>query len=267
MADAWWASVAGAGGCDPLFARSGRVQPLADAAAVALAETRAMAAADLWQGRAAWTLRPAAEFAGWLPPTPTGLVIRDTLSARIAPRAALAALVAALKARGAVICSDGPHRGAVIHATGHAGLGGDPPLGQGVKGQAALLAHDARGLPQIYADGLHIVPHGDGTTAIGSTTERDRSDTATDGQLDAVIARACAICPALADAPVILRWAGLRPRATSRQPLLGPHPQRPGDYIANGGFKIGFGLAPLVAEVMADLVLDGHDRVPAAFRP
>jgi glycine oxidase len=37
-------------------------------------------------------------------------------------------------------------------------------------------------------------------------------------------------------------------------------------FIANGGFKIGFGVAPKVAEVMADLVLDGVDRVPVAFR-
>jgi glycine/D-amino acid oxidase-like deaminating enzyme len=49
--------------------------------------------------------------------------------------------------------------------------------------------------------------------------------------------------------------------------MLGPHPLRPGEYIANGGFKIGFGMAPLVAGLMADLVLDGHDRIPPGFRP
>ena len=35
-----------------------------------------------------------------------------------------------------------------------------------------------------------------------------------------------------------------------------------GHFIANGGFKIGFGVAPLVAQVMADLVLEGRDRIP-----
>jgi glycine/D-amino acid oxidase-like deaminating enzyme len=36
--------------------------------------------------------------------------------------------------------------------------------------------------------------------------------------------------------------------------------------VANGGFKIGFGMAPKVAEVMADLVLDGRDGIPEGFR-
>jgi glycine oxidase len=120
---------------------------------------------------------------------------------------------------------------AVIHATGVAGLlelnglAGDRIIGAGVKGQAALLDLRPPRLPQLYADGLHIVPHVDGTVAVGSTSERDWDDpTATDAQLDAVIARARAACPALRDAPVIERWAGLRPRARSRAPMLGPHP-------------------------------------------
>ena len=45
-------------------------------------------------------------------------------------------------------------------------------------------------------------------------------------------------------------------------PLLGPWPGRKGHFIANGGFKIGFGVAPLVAQVMADLVLEGRNRIP-----
>ena len=41
---------------------------------------------------------------------------------------------------------------------------------------------------------------------------------------------------------------------------------RPGHFIANGGFKIGFGMAPGVARVMADLILDGQDGLPPEFR-
>ena len=47
---------------------------------------------------------------------------------------------------------------------------------------------------------------------------------------------------------------------------LGPWPGREGHYIANGGFKIGFGVAPKVAQVMAALVLEGRDGIPAGFR-
>jgi glycine oxidase len=269
MAADWWATVAGAGGRDPLYARSGRLQPIADEAALSRAEARARSAREFWHGAAVWEIVPAAAAAPWLPPPPTGLVVRDSLSARIAPRAALSALVAAIVARGGRIVTEGTPRGALVHATGHEGLAGIPPLGTGVRGQAALLAYDARDLPQIYAEGLHIVPHGDGMTAIGSTTERDWGvgQAGTDDRLEAVIARARALCPALAVAPVTERWAGIRPRASSRQPILGAHPHRPGAFIANGGFKIGFGLAPRIAEVMVDLVLEGRDAVPEAFRP
>ena len=86
-----------------------------------------------------------------------------------------------------------------------------------------------------------------------------------DTQLDALHARAIAACPVLAGAPVLDRWAGLRPRAKSRAPLLGAWPGRAGHFVANGGFKIGFGMAPKVAQVMADLVLDGVDTIPPGF--
>jgi glycine/D-amino acid oxidase-like deaminating enzyme len=49
--------------------------------------------------------------------------------------------------------------------------------------------------------------------------------------------------------------------------MLGVHPLYAGQFIANGGFKICFGMAPKVAEVMAELMLDGTDRIPEGFRP
>ena len=48
--------------------------------------------------------------------------------------------------------------------------------------------------------------------------------------------------------------------------MLGAYPSRTGHFIANGGFKIGFGMAPKIAEVMADLILEGRDTIPDAFR-
>ena len=40
----------------------------------------------------------------------------------------------------------------------------------------------------------------------------------------------------------------------------------PGHFVANGGFKIGFGMAPKVAQVMVDLALNGQDSIPDGFR-
>ncbi len=278
MAADWWATVAATGGGDPGYGRHGRLQPVADAHALALATARTADAAAVWGDAADWALVPAAAAGDWAPATPTGWLIHDTLSARLHPARACAALAAAIRAQGGTIGTDAPHDAGVpeIHATGHAGLDAlsaeldrpaDRPVGRAVKGQAALLRLDRDGAPQLYADGLHIVPHADGTVAVGSTSETDFTDpTGTDAQLDDVIGRARAACPALAAAPVVARWAGLRPRARTRAPMLGPHPARAGVFIANGGFKIGFGMAPMVAEVMADLVLDGIDRIPEGFR-
>ena len=273
MADHWWANVEAAGGVSSGYGRTGRLQPLADNA-VELAQARAAGAAALWQGRAIWEVIPATGN-GFEPPSPSGLLIHDTLSARLHPLQACTALAAALRASGVDITEDGdtPDEGAVIWATGWRGLERlsaqhSRSMGAGVKGQAVLLAHDARHAPQLFVDGLHIIPHADGTTAIGSTTERDFEipDT-TDNQCDALLAKARALVPALANAPELRRWAGVRPRSRTRAPMLGAHPFRKGAYIANGGFKIGFGMAPLAAEKLAALVLHGQDTIPEDFRP
>jgi glycine/D-amino acid oxidase-like deaminating enzyme len=273
MAERFWAEVAAVSGRDPGYARTGRVQPLADAAAVDLARAREATARELWQGRFVWDVLPAERFPG-LVESPTGRVVFDSLTARLHPRSALATLAGALVARGAEVTTE-PRAGDVeIDATGVAGLlalnvlSGSRVIGAGVKGQAAVLACDLRDAPQVYADGLHIVPHVDGTVAVGSTSELNWDDpTSTDAQLEEVMARARAACPALRNAPVLKRWAGLRPRTRSRAPMLGRHPLHAGVYIANGGFKIGFGMAPLCAEMLADLVVNGIDRIPPELRP
>ena len=270
LAPDWWAGVTSAAGLPTGYARTGRVQPLKDARALDQAQARAMGAQILWQGQATWQVRPADRPGD--PVSPSGMVAADTLTARLHPRMALAALVAAIRTSGGKVERTRTLKGPVIHATGAAGLrelsaAVGQPVGRGEKGQALSLAFDARDWPQIYAPGLHVVFHADGSTAIGSTSERDydRPDT-TDAQLDALHARALEVLPALKGAPVLARWAGERPRAASRTVLLDVWPGRPGHFIANGGFKTGFAMAPLAAGVLVDLVLDGRDRIPDDWR-
>ncbi len=268
-AEAFWAGVAQAGGGDPGYARTGRVQPLADASALDLARARGETARALWQGRAEWRVVPAE---GHAVEAPSGFVVHDTLSARIHPARACTALAAAITASGGRVVREGDDRGAVVWATGAAGLRAlsddlGQEIGTGIKGQAALLDHAAPDMPQIFVGGLHVVPHADGTMAIGSTTEREFDDPARcDARLDDVVGRARAALPWLEGARVLRTWAGLRPRTRSRAPMLGQWPGRPGHLVANGGFKIGFGMAPEVARVMADLILDGRDAIPDGFR-
>jgi glycine oxidase len=267
-----WAEVAEVGGENPGYARTGRVQPLADDAAIALARGRSVTAEDLWQGRYDWRVIPAKD-AGVDVVSPTGFVIHDTLTARIHPHQACKALAAALGKQGVQISAEGPTKGVEIWATGASDLVEmsqtlGKSIGAPIKGQAALLRADLSRAPQVFVDGLHIVPHGDGTVAIGSTTEREFDDPfTTDAQLDPLIEAARAAVPALADSPVIARWAGLRPRARSRAPMVGLHPTRHGAYVANGGFKIGLAMAPVMAQMLTALILDGSDTIPDDFRP
>ena len=190
-AESWWQAVEDVSNLPSTYARTGRLQPLADEAAVALAHTRATQSQALWQGHGTWQVINATG-ADWEPATPTGLLIHDNLTARINPRPALASLERALRIKGVkIVLGDGPDEGRVIWATGTAGLDAliqdlGRKAGQGVKGQAvAVYLPGYATQPQLFIDGLHIVPHADGTIAIGSTTENHWTDLATDAQADA----------------------------------------------------------------------------------
>lgn len=273
LAPGWWGEVEAAGEVSSGYGRIGRVQPVMDARGLELAYEREISAVKLWQGHATWRVVTGEQLGEWAPLSTTGFYIHDTLSARMHPRRACMALAAALRARGCEIVEQGAQQGQVVWATGWQGLVAlsqetGRTVGTGVKGQSLLLQLDRRDLPQLFAGAVHVVPHADGTVAVGSTSEREFDDpVSTDEQLDEVLQRAIAEVPVLRAAPVIERWAGVRPRTKSRSPILGQHPTREGEFIANGGFKIGFGMAPKVGEVMADLVLDGRNQIPPAFQP
>ena len=254
------------------YTRAGRLTPVLEDRQIPLAMARTQDATQNWDGQAIWQVTTAQRGQTWAPPSPTGHFVYDDLSAHIHPRMATSALAAAVVALGGTITPRGALQGQIVEATGWQGLlelstALGKPVGNGVKGQAALLDYAAPGQAQLFADGLHVVPHVDGTVAIGSTSQREfTSPTGTDGQLDDIIAKAKRLFPVLRDADVISRWAGVRPRAQTRAPILGPHPLHPGRFIANGGFKIGFGMAPKVGQVMASWVLEGDNTgAPAEF--
>lgn len=267
----FWAEVEDVSGLPTGYGRTGRLQPVADPASVDRLADRIAAAAQNWPQGLGMSLtdRPDAPL---VPDSPTGLWLQDRMTARLNPRAALAALAAAIRARGGEILEGhaAPDATPTLWATGTPGLLDlnmtlGRRIGQGVKGQSLLLAHAAPDAPQVFAEGLHVVPHADGTTAIGSTSENSYDHDRPDRQVDDLLSRARALCPALGDAPVVEVWAGLRPRARSRAPVLAPWPDRPGHLIANGGFKIGFGMAPLIAELAAQVLLDDRRDLPDLF--
>jgi glycine/D-amino acid oxidase-like deaminating enzyme len=261
------------------YRRCGRLMPVTNEKALAGIRQRIEGAAANWPG---FRLQHHPELAvtpaeGWLSPQAAPFGVQwDDLSARIDPRALLASLAAFVRARGelregleivavtggAAICADGSrmHAGEVIVANGweayrllqpHLGhVTGGNPIGRGVKGQAMLLGFDhPDDRPIVYSDSAYVVPQAGGRIAIGSSSvdpwqgepgEFDPEDTG-------FAARAAALVPAIADAHVIGRWAGVRPRnmlkAHDTEAWFGPVPGLAGVSARIGGFKTGLAVA------------------------
>jgi len=273
MAEDHWREVDQLSGVSSGYGRIGRLHPIATELLLGLSYERTEYAREMWHGMAEWWVVKRTDYGAWAPESPTGYLVHDTLSARMRPRGAAASLAGAVTALGSeIMIGEGKIEGAVVWATGYRGLLAlseefGTEIGNGVKGQSALLRYDAGDVPQLFSDGVYVVPHNDGTVAVGSTSERYWDDpVSVDELLEVFLERVIKTFPVLDGSEVLERWAGVRPRGRKLAPMLGAYPGRDGQYIANGGFKIGFGMAPKVGEVMADLVLDGDaNGIPDAF--
>ncbi len=110
-------------------------------------------------------------------------------------------------------------------------------------------------------------PHGfalprDGLVLVGSTAERAGFDPrVTLEGLGSVLATGQALVPALAGATYRTSWAGLRPGTADGRPLMGAVPGHDGLFVAAGHFRSGIVLAPMTAQIMADLICDGRTNV------
>jgi glycine oxidase len=87
----------------------------------------------------------------------------------------------------------------------------------------------------------------------------------TDGKLDRLIERARDLSPSLTDAPVIERWAGLRPKAIDRDPMVGAHPDAPQILALTGGFKVSFGIAHRLADAVLAQLSGQPTDLPSSF--
>lgn len=280
------------------YRRSGRLIPLAKQQNRDSAVRQAQDAQSVWttpERVFAFEVLDSAPVSGW-PTTdamPHGLV-HDHLAARLSPRGLVAALKAALEQYAHVKITEGAGLAALDPAAGlgrlddgtclsfghcvlAAGVETFPlleslttlakPAGMGVKGQAAILqASVDPAFPVIFADGLYIVPHENGLVAIGSTSENSfEHSESTDALLEALIDKARHMAPVLAHAPVVERWAGVRPKAIGREPMVGRHPDHANLSLMTGGFKVSFGLAHALARTVLNEVGGGTLDVPPSF--
>jgi glycine oxidase len=126
------------------------------------------------------------------------------------------------------------------------------------------------GLTLSWRDG-YLVPRRDGEVLIGSTSTRGATEKCVTARgAAALLDRAVRMVPALADATVIRTWAGLRPLSTLRRPIIGPLRGFANVTLACGHHRSGILLAPITAQLVADLLLRGATDIslqPFCYRP
>jgi glycine oxidase len=132
--------------------------------------------------------------------------------------------------------------------------------------QASVLEHVLRA-PDVY-----MVPRSSGKVLIGATVEDVGFDkTVNPSTIHQLLSAADKYLPGLASAPIIQSWAGLRPGTPDDLPILGPT-KAAGVFVATGHFRNGILLAPITAQILADLIngrsspLDVQAFAPSRFR-
>jgi glycine oxidase len=114
----------------------------------------------------------------------------------------------------------------------------------------------------VRAGHVYLVPRA-GQVVIGATMEPDRVIDEPEAEaIEALRADGIKLCPALAEAPVTERWAGVRPGTPDHAPFIG-ETVTPGLYVAAGHYRNGILLAPVTARIIADQLL-GQETGPLA---
>jgi glycine oxidase len=142
-----------------------------------------------------------------------------------------------------------------------------PPV-RPIKGQMLALRMDpAAPLINhvIWGPGIYLVPRRDGRLIVGATVEEKGFDaTLTAGGLLTLLEAAWRAVPAIEELPIDEMWVGHRPGSRDDAPILGPGPLD-GLIYATGHHRNGILLAPVTADAIARLVLDG--TLDPAIRP
>ena len=128
-----------------------------------------------------------------------------------------------------------------------------------VRGQMLAVAAPSRTLLRhvVRAPEIYLVPRSDGRILIGSTVEEAGFDKRTDPDtIHRLHQAAVGLIPELAQARILEDWAGLRPGTPDDLPILGATSVA-GYYVATGHFRDGILLAPVTAQLMAQVVMGG----------
>ena len=139
-----------------------------------------------------------------------------------------------------------------------------------VKGQMLCLVMPSRTFLKhvIRSPKAYLIPRSDGRLLVGATVEEAGFNKRTDPEtIQRLHSAALELVPALAEAKILEDWAGLRPGTPDSLPILGAT-TTPGYYVATGHFRDGILLAPITAQVVADVIDDRSPQIDlTAFSP
>ena len=129
-----------------------------------------------------------------------------------------------------------------------------------LKGQALALRTNARTgslRHVVWTEQVHLAPKAGGRLMVGATVEEcgfDRAVTA--GAVFALLEGARRALPSIEDMEIEAIWTGLRPSSDDDAPILGAT-RISGLVLATGHHRNGILLAPITAQAIRDLVIDG----------
>jgi glycine oxidase len=130
-----------------------------------------------------------------------------------------------------------------------------------VRGQM-IAFHTAKRLFEkvIYSPRGYLVPRADGRVLAGATVEDAGFDkNTTDGGIALLRENTLEIAPSLINLEIAEKWAGLRPAAPDKLPVLGSFPHVENLILATAHYRNGILLAPLTAKVLANKIVDDQD--------
>ncbi len=130
-----------------------------------------------------------------------------------------------------------------------------------IRGQLLQLLWNGPPVTRVlWSDRCYVVPWLDGTVLVGATVENVGFDQRTTvAGVRELADAACCLMPSAREATFVEARAGLRPSTADGVPLIGRSPRHPGIVYATGHYRNGVLLAPLTADLIADLVIDNHE--------
>ena len=111
---------------------------------------------------------------------------------------------------------------------------------------------------------FNVQPRPTGQVLIGSSRQLDTRSSEVDFPLLArMVARALEYLPFVRQCSCVRVWTGLRAATPDGLPLIGPHPHRPGVWLATGHEGLGITTALATAALLAAQLLNRRPAIPA----